>query len=624
MKRLSTKDLRNFFLIVAAAAALSLSYFRVFENYELQTYDWRCQLRGSRPVSDRIVMVDIWDDALEAIGAWPFNREYHAELLRILGENGAKAVGFDILFAEPREGDEAFVKAAENTKIAYFVYGFSDIQVHKGLATASHMAGPLLPSYARAAKNLGHVNPISDADGKIRRLWPVIRYQGKDYYHLGFSIGRDLLGGDPSVPLDEDGAFIVNYAGTWEKAFKHVSYLDVLAADQEKATGKKPRLDLSQFKNKVCFVGLTSLGSHDTKAIPIQSVYPMLGMHANTLNGLLMKDYIRRLDRVSNTAILALLMMLIFVLCRYLRPLAALGAVIGVLAGYLGLVTLSFLLWGVWINLFFPFMLSIAIYAVATLSQAMIELQKREVIEKELKIASQIQLSFLPEHLPENPYLDLAVYMKPAKAVGGDLYAFLPFSEDRLGVMVGDVSGKGTPAALFMAKAVSEFKFSARDKDDPAAALSGVNESISSEATGGLFVTMSYVIFEPKKHRFLLSNGGHLPLAVINAQGGTELLSAEEGMPIGVLPGVAFADLKREISTGEIFALYSDGVSEARNTKAQEYDVESLLKTMRENRERPAQEILNRCVEGLNRFMGKAQQHDDITLIILKVSSLPV
>lgn len=626
---------------------LAASYLRVFETYELQSYDWRCWLRGPRPVSERVVFIDIWDDAVRELGAWPFNRAFHAELIKALKAGGAKAVAFDVIFVEPREGDDAMQQAARAAGNVYVASAFrmAESRSKSRVFVADAIVAETLPALVSSALGHGHVNAKADADGKVRRVIPAFTFNpqdpdpstpeaigamyGKKTNQLALEIAHRELGTDLSkLPVDEDGYYIVSYSGTWGKSkrwskpFRHYSYLDVIVAAHEGREGLKPRLNLSIFKDTFCFVGLASEASHDTKPTPLESVYPMVGLHGNILNNVLTNDYIRRLPRLWNALLLALLTGFILWICRRFRPLQALAAVLGTLAAYVGIVTLLFILLGWWIDMFFPFVVAIGIYAIATLGQVIVEMQKREVLEKELKIASQIQQSFLPETVPSHANFEIAVYMKPAKAVGGDLYAFLPLAGDKLGVMVGDVSGKGTPAALFMAKAVSEFKFSARDKQDPSVVLSAANDSISAESTGGLFVTMSYLVFDPKARRMTLSNGGHLPAVHVDAGGRSELLQAEEGMPIGVMPGIPFANFEQPLKAGDVFALYSDGVSEARNRKKDEFGIEALQRVMTAARAGSSAQILEATVAELNRFMGKADQHDDITLIIIKVNSL--
>ncbi|MCG3175788.1 MAG: hypothetical protein MOGMAGMI_00721 [Candidatus Omnitrophica bacterium] len=632
------KHLPKILIAAAAVTAILLSYLRVFELYELQTYDWRCKLRGDRPVHQDIVFIDIWDDTLKALGAWPFSRTYHADLIRVLHEAGAKAVGFDMLFVEGTADDADVAQAAREAGNTYFVYAFLSPERRGDHFASDMMLAPLVPEFAAASKGTGYVNAKADLDGKRRRTFPTIHHEGKEYYQLSFRLALDLLGvpeeqakvrrgvmdlgGKRRVPLDDEGYFLVNYAGKWEgKNFKHYSYYDVLAAYLETVSGQTPRIDLKELRGKICFVGLTALGSHDTNPIPIQSIYPMVGLYANVLNNILLEDYIRRADRLVNTLVTMTIALGTVLFSLRMRPVAGLLTSLGAVTIY-ALVAVALFLWaGIWIDLFYPVLLVLLSYAVSTLGRTMLEMRKRELIEKELKIASQIQQSFLPQSVPSVAGAEVAVFFKPAKAVGGDLYTFLTLADGKLGVMVGDVSGKGTPAALFMAKAVSEFKFCARDRNDPAEVLSALNDSISSESTGGLFVTMSYAIFDVASGTLSFSNGGHLPVVQVAADGTSQLLSAEEGMPIGVMPGMPFAAFSGRMTAGDCYAFYSDGVTEARNRRKDEWGVETLQKIMSKHHTEGAGAILERSVEELKKFMGKAEQHDDITLIVVKVGA---
>lgn len=623
--------------MAGAAAAITASYCRTFELYELQTYDWRCQLRGNRTASSEIVLIDIWDDSLKALGAWPFDRSYHAELIRVLRAAGAKAIGFDMLFVESTPDDDDVAQAAREAGNVYFVYAFQAPERKGSDFVSGNMIAPLVDSYAAAGRGSGFVNTRADLDGKRRRTFPVIVHEGKQHYQLSFRLALDLLGvredqvrrsrghirlGDErTVPLDDEGYFLVNFAGLWESPnFKHYSYYDVLAAHLETVSGQKPRIDLGQFKDKVCFVGLTALGSHDTNPIPIQSVYPMVGLYANVLNNILLEDYIRRADRLVNALLTAALSLAAVWVSLRMRPVAGLLTSLAGVTLYAAVAVVLFLWKGVWIDLFYPVLLVGVSYAVSTLGRTLAEMRKRELIEKELKIASQIQQSFLPQAVPVLRGVEVAVFFKPAKAVGGDLYTFLSLEGGKLGVMVGDVSGKGTPAALFMAKAASEFKFCARDRDEPAGVLAAFNDSISSESTGGLFVTLVYAIFDVQARSFCFSNAGHLPVVRVRLDGESDFLEAEGGLPIGVLPGASFFTTRCPLSPGDCYAFYSDGVTEARDRRKAEWGAETLKKILSAHRAEPAGRILDQAVEELRQFMGKTEQHDDITLIIVKTT----
>lgn len=619
-----------------AVAALVFSYFRIFEVYELQTYDWRCSLRGARPVSDDVVLVEIADDSLAKIGQWPFDRAYHAALIEALRVAGAKAVIFDILFVEPSESDKDVVEMAKNAGNVYFSLAMGSPIPKNGQIYSEAELATLLPEYAQVAKRVGSINAWADVDGKRRRIPLLIHSGDKTIYQVSFLAALDKLGiessdvklvpgreldaaGQLSLPLDEQGLFIVNYAGKWAEAFKHYSYVDIIYSLAALSKGEKPILDLGLFKGKICFVGFTATASHDANATPLEPIYPNVGIHANVLNSILNKDFIYRCGRPVDLLILILLGGLVFWISANNKPFKALLFCLAIIALFAAGVCFAFISAGIWVDLFYPVLVSILIYAGMTFGRVLFEIRKREIIENELKVASQIQKSFLPETWPKEPGLSLAFFMKPAKAIGGDLYAFVRLAEKHLGVMVGDVSGKGTPAALFMSKVVSEFKFAAKLKEDPAVVLTDLNNSLSSDSTGGLFVTLSYAIFDVENKRLLLSNGGHLPLVCVDAQQKDFLLNAEEGMPLGVMEGVDFTVLERKLSAGEVYAFYTDGVTEARNKKGQEYGVERLQKKIHELRGEEAADILQKTLLDLTHFIGKADQHDDITLIIVKV-----
>ncbi len=622
--------------VISVLGVLWASYSQTFERYELQTYDWRFSLRGPRPVSEDIALVHIWDDTLAALGRWPFDRQYHAALIQVLAEAGAKAVIFDVEFVESSPQDAKVAEAARQAKNVYFAFGFSSPRSFPGRFVSTKIESPLLPEFAEAAKGAGFVNIQVDLDGKRRRVMPAINYWGKDLYQLSFRVLMDLLDVKPEdvklkpghylefkkglrVPLDEAGCFIINYAGKWKDTFHHYSYVDILSAYAQKLSGEKSSFDLGRLKGKICIIGLTAQGTHDTNPNPIESVYPGVGTYANVINTVLMRDFIRRLDRVSNLLILLFITVLTAWVSFYKKPFTSFLYTFATLTIFIAVGVNIFIYGGIWMDLFFPVLVCVVVYMTGTLTRIIREMRKRELIENELKIASQIQKSFLPSAPPEHKGLKVAAFFLPAKAVGGDLYAFTQVGPEKVGVMVGDVSGKGTPAALFMAKTAAEFKFSAHGRSDPAEVVAKLNDSIASESTGGLFVTLTYVIFDLAAKKLLLANAGHLPVVVSRPDGRVELLSAEGGMPIGVMADMPYSNVEVPLASGECYAFYSDGISEARNKKKEEFDVAALQKSLLAHHKKDAQQVLDLTVADVQRFIGKAEQHDDMTLIVVQV-----
>lgn len=622
-------------LLAFAAALLAGSWFRVFDVYEFQTYDWRYRLKPAPPVSKDIVLIEIWDDSLQKIGSWPFRRQYYALLAEIMKETGAKMLGFDILFVEPGPDDEAFAAALRSYPNAYFSHVFESPALKNGRIESPAFQARLLDSFAALARGVGHVNAVADADGKRRRVPPVIYHDDKAWPHLGLLMAGDYLGvprdqiwadrksiriGDRvRVPLDEEGCILVHFAGTWTRAFQHVSFVDLLATYAQIRSGSRPASELAWLKDKVCFLGLTATGTHDINPIPLEPSYPQMGVHANVFNSILSGQFIIRAPKPAN---LAALIVLAFIAAGLTRLPGLAWSIVSAAAG-LGFFTAAamalFIFRLVWIDIFYPSIAFGVIYLGGIVLRTMGEKRKRELLESELAIASEIQKSFLPSALPESDALDIAVFMKPAKHVGGDLYAIFKPAADRIGVMLGDVSGKGVPAALFMAKSVSEFKFNSLGSSDPAGVLTKLNESLAAEPSSGLFVTMSYAVFGLSDRSMALSSGGHLPVLWVKRAGGAEWLSPEGGMPLSLASGIEFTDLVPKISPGDVLVFYSDGISEARNGALQDYETDRLAEAVSKNRQKTASEIQACILDDVRRFVGRAPQHDDMTLIVVKI-----
>jgi sigma-B regulation protein RsbU (phosphoserine phosphatase) len=215
--------------------------------------------------------------------------------------------------------------------------------------------------------------------------------------------------------------------------------------------------------------------------------------------------------------------------------------------------------------------------------------------------------------------LDVAAFMRPAKHVGGDLYSIFRIDDDDIGVMLGDVSGKGTPAALFMAKSVSEFKFNSRNTTDPSIVLRNLNSSLTLDDSSGLFVTMNYAIFDTKKKIMRFSNGGHMPILRIRKNGEVSELTPDGGMPLSLMPGIEYMNLDTSVEEGDIFVMYSDGISEARSQAGKDFEVVRLQKSIVKLRLESASDILKGVLKDIDSFVGRAHQHDDMTIIIVKI-----
>ncbi len=244
-----------------------------------------------------------------------------------------------------------------------------------------------------------------------------------------------------------------------------------------------------------------------------------------------------------------------------------------------------------------------------------VEIQARERLEQEMRVATLIQQQFLPHDLPQLPDWQVAAYYGPARAVGGDFYDFIALPDGRIGIVTGDVTDKGVPAALIMARTQSVLRGEAPRLISPAKVLERANEILLPEMPARMFVTCLYMILEPETGRLVYANAGHNLPYVRTEHGVVELRAT--GMPLGLLPGMDYPEHEAILAPGESVLLYSDGLVEAHDRAGDMFGFPRLRELMAT--ELPSTELLDHLLEELHGFVGKGwDQEDDITLVALQ------
>lgn len=633
--RIAPRLFRYIALQLIALAILFASYFRLADNYELEALDLMFNLRPKPVTTDNIVLIEIGDDTIRNFGQWPIARNYHALLVNALSEAHIKSIIFDIFFSEPTTDDSCLERAINNAGNVYLPFVFELNKKRAPFAAATGYAEKNLKRLSLVDKGEGHINIFPDIDGKFRRVPLLIRYKDRWYPHISFLATCDYLEvpiksvrmvpgkyisfGDVRIPLDDHSNMIINFSGKWGKAYQHYSYYDIVQSYLAPIAGQKPILDLNIFKNKICIVGLTATGTSDLHPSPLEALYPGFGIHMEIVNSILNKHFICRASRGVNLAILMLLVICIVTTTLRMKPIKGLFLLILVelLLGISGI--LVFNAFGIWLDFFYPAIVLIMLYLSLTLYKYITEWKKGLIIENELGIAAQIQKSFLPIGIPDVRGIDIKTVMFTARQVGGDLYDFLRFDDGRLGVMIGDVSGKGIPASLFMAKVMSEFKFVATTDTAPENVLRKLNSKIVKESSSNLFVTIFYIVFDMHKRTARFSNSGHLPVIRLNAQGVASLLDIAEGTPLGLIDS-DYGAKELHLEKGDIFVLYTDGLTEAMNEGRELYGEKRLIEVIKSYRELSSGEILKAVEKDVRSFEHRSAQHDDMTLIVIRIT----
>ena len=243
------------------------------------------------------------------------------------------------------------------------------------------------------------------------------------------------------------------------------------------------------------------------------------------------------------------------------------------------------------------------------------EQQRRAAeIEQELLLARDIQQGLLLEAAPHLPGWELAAISLPAHDLGGDLYDFLNLGAGVQGIMIGDVSGKGLPAALRMAVARTVFRHEARRGDDPGPTLAGVNRGILSDIPHGM-ITMLYLRLDPACGRLRVANAGHtFPMFVNGSVNELEL----SGLPLGVDPDSAYTEATAEVRPGDTLILYTDGVLEAENTSGEIFTYERLQALVEANTQLKPRAMVALLLHTLRSWSGGHHQSDDVTIVVLR------
>jgi|SoiMethySBSTD1v2_1073268.scaffolds.fasta_scaffold64180_5 serine phosphatase RsbU (regulator of sigma subunit)/anti-sigma regulatory factor (Ser/Thr protein kinase) len=245
------------------------------------------------------------------------------------------------------------------------------------------------------------------------------------------------------------------------------------------------------------------------------------------------------------------------------------------------------------------------------------EAAERERLANELRVATLIQQQFLPRELPHLPEWQIAAFYGPARAVGGDFYDFVELSDGRIGIAVGDVTDKGVPAALVMARTHSILRAEASRLTSPGEILARANDLLVPEMPARMFVTCLFAVLDPPTGRIVIANAGH-NLPFVRTGGELRELRAT-GMPLGLMPAMRYEEVEGTIDAGSNVLLYSDGLVEAHDNAREMFGMDRLRDAL--DGDEAGSELLDRLLDTLRAFTGpEHEQEDDITLVTLRRS----
>jgi serine phosphatase RsbU (regulator of sigma subunit) len=252
------------------------------------------------------------------------------------------------------------------------------------------------------------------------------------------------------------------------------------------------------------------------------------------------------------------------------------------------------------------------------------ELARTNRIRQEMRIANDIQKHLLPRVIPSVDHLQVATFIKPAKEVGGDYYDFIENNDGTLGTVIGDVSGKGLPAGMMMVIAHAAFQIVAKDNRDTREIVTRFSREMYTKMNRGQFITLNYLIWDSTMHQLQYTGAGHEHLLLFRNEGKqTEKIRAG-GVAVGLMndPGDLAKQRTLDLRKGDVLVLYTDGITEARNPNDEMFSLDRLQESVSRHAHLPdAEKISNNIIAEVFEFMNGSEQYDDMTLLVLSVTS---
>ncbi|MCS6886524.1 MAG: PP2C family protein-serine/threonine phosphatase [Acidobacteriota bacterium] len=245
-------------------------------------------------------------------------------------------------------------------------------------------------------------------------------------------------------------------------------------------------------------------------------------------------------------------------------------------------------------------------------------LKARERLERDIEIARELQFNFLPQELPQNSVLEIATLFTPAHEIGGDYYDFVELGNDRLGVVIADVAGKGIPAAFYMTMVKGIIQTQSYQEDAPADLLRQINRVVYKCTSSSIFITLFYAIIDSRNGRLTYSNAGHNPPLLVSRDGKIQQLTCG-GTVLGLFPQLSYDEETIELTEGDTLFMFTDGIIEMTNPLGEEFGIDRLKRIIKEA---PSpKEAIQVISEQLKSFSAGASQTDDMTLVIVRFNN---
>ncbi len=609
---------------VVAGGVVALLFFleitQIINCRERDSYDFRMKNRPAQKAHRSIVILAIDDLSLQALGAFPWKRRLYADLIRYLNDAGAKAIFFDILFPEKSQDSE------DDKLLADAVSEAKNVTISFHMLDQAPWALFPTPELRKAIHELGYANVEPDKkDGVVRSILPFAQVQGQRYFPGAVALYLSLFArAEERLKWEKDfiqrcarNPLLINYPGNIDK-FQKFSVGEVF----EKVKTEEGRHFLKRvFEDNIVLVGDTATGSTDLRNTPIQHMMPGVAIQASILNTLLTKKYYTPTSKYLNYLIAFFLSWLVAVYGQKFRQQWAFLATITQMGIFFIVNCAIFFYFRFVFQLPMPLVAMFTTFIVSLALKYMDVRVESDFLARELGMASKIQQSLLPASEFKSAQLDASFKLFFYEQVGGDLYDWIDLGDGRVTLCLGDVSGKGVPAALYMSRAINELRHQVLSHSSPGEILSRLNHSLSQGETSGMFLTLFFVIIDFNSKKIHFSNAGHDPMVFFRKKTGkADLITKASGLPIGIMDDQVFETGEIEFEAGDLLMLTSDGIKEQKNPMGEIFGSERLQKSVEKVAEKMAADaVIGAVMADVLHFAEKRSHHDDRTLVCAKM-----
>ena len=595
--------------------------------------DWLFQRPGV--TSPDIIIIGIDEYAFEELGPYnTWDRNVMASALEALAadpENRPAAVAIDVLYTgrSTEQADERLVRAAKelgNVVTASLAEFGEDITWENGRAVSVDSYAIL--NYEESFPELkactwqGHINAMSDRDGIMRHALLYVEPDGERVYSMACETARKYLasrGEELKLPsAGKRGHFYVPFTGKPGAYYDGISIAHLISG----------AVSSGYWADKIVLIGPYAAALQDAYFTPIEKGAQMYGVEfqANVIQSLLEGRFKREVPEMPQLVVLFLLLTAAAALLMKKRVLpgtafcagfAALGFVCSVILYRTGLVLHPlYLPAGVLVLV----ILSLVSHYIRAVRERQALALEKERLDAELALATRIQANALPNEFPpfpDRPEFDIYASMTPAKEVGGDLYDFFLIDDDHLCLVIGDVSGKGVPAALFMMVAMTLIRHVARTEKSPARIFEKVNREICDRNPEEMFVTVWLGVLEISTGVLTAASAGHEYPALKPFGGRFELVKDRHGFVLGGMENTRYREYTLELAPGSMLFVYTDGVAEATDSAETLFGTERMLTALQSVQNDSPEEIVTTVKAAVEAFTGSTPQFDDLTMLCI-------